>query len=571
MKELTEEIKYSLGEKKADLVLKNASIVNVFTKKIIKNDVGIKDGKIVGIGRFSGEKEIDCSEKYVAPLFIDAHVHIESSMMTPSVFSQEVLKKGVGTIIADPHEIANVLGEKGIEFMINDTADVGADIFYMLPSCVPATDIDDNGAEVGVKELKRLKKYNNVIGLGEVMDVPAVIAGREDMMQKLELFKDEIIDGHCPNISKRWLNAYVDAGVVTDHECSTSREALEKIELGMKILIREGSAAKDLKKVMSAVNIENSHMFCFCTDDRHIDDIIGEGTINNCVKRAIELGMDPIMAYTLGSYNVARIYNLNDRGAVAPGFKADLLILDDLNDVSINRIIKNGKEITEHNIFVENKYIFENTIKISEITSDMLKVKCEGDLINVIKVIPESIVTKKEVKEVVNDGEFITEVKGRRINKIAVFGRHTKSHKYSVGYIDGFGIKNCALAQSISHDSHNIVCVGDSDEDMTKAVNKVIQMGGGIALVCEGKIIESIALPIGGLMTNMNPDFISGRIRRIKDVLKGKGISGGVDPLITLSFMSLTVIPTLKITPRGLYDYSINDFIPLFIKAHSNK
>ncbi|WBW96150.1 adenine deaminase [Oceanirhabdus sp. W0125-5] len=566
MRGLTEEIKYSLGEKKADLVLKNASILNVFTKKIIKNDVGVKDGKIVGIGRFSGIKEIDCSDKYVTPLFIDAHVHIESSMMTPSVFSQEVLKKGVGTIIADPHEIANVLGEKGIEFMINDTAEDGADIFYMLPSCVPATDIDDNGAEVGVKELKRLKQYDNVIGLGEVMDVPAVIAGREDMIQKLELFNGEIIDGHCPNISKRWLNAYVAAGVMTDHECSTSREALEKIELGMKILVREGSAAKELKKLIPAVNKENAHMFCFCTDDRHIDDIMEEGTINNCVKRAIDLGMDPVLAYTLASYNAARIYNLKDRGAVAPGFKADLLILDDLEDVSINRVIKNGKEVTENRVSVENKYIFQNTIKISEITSDLLKVKSEGDLINVIKVIPNSIVTKKEVKQVITEGEFVSEVKGRRINKIAVFGRHTKLLKYSVGYIDGFGIKNCALAQSISHDSHNIVCVGDSDEDMTKAVNKVIQMGGGIALVCEGKVMESIALPIGGLMTNMSPEFISDRIRRIKEILNGKGISGGVDPLITLSFMSITVIPTLKITPRGLYDYNINEFIPLFIK-----
>ena len=270
--------------------------------------------------------------------------------------------------------------------------------FICLPSCVPATEIDDNGAVVGVKELKRLKKYSNVIGLGEVMDVPAVIAGREDMIQKLELFKDDIIDGHCPNISKRWLNAYVAAGVMTDHECSTSREAFDKIDLGMKILIREGSAAKDLKKLISAVNSENSHMFCFCTDDRHIDDIIEEGTINNCVKRAIELGMDPIIAYTLASYNAARIYNLYDRGAVAPGFKADLLILDDLKNVSIRSVIKNGKEVTDNRIYVENKYIFENTIRINEITSDMLRVKYEGELINVIKVIPNFNSNQKRSK-----------------------------------------------------------------------------------------------------------------------------------------------------------------------------
>lgn len=547
---------------KCDLVLKNGKFINVFTEEIEEGDIGIIDDTIIGIGSYDGVKEIDCSSKIICPGFIDGHIHVESSMVTPESYGNVALKNGVTTVVADPHEIANVLGTEGIEFMLDNSQKSLLDIYFMMPSCVPAVSFEENGAILSAEDLSKFIDKPEVIGLGEVMDVPSVINQVPSMINKLNAFKEKIIDGHAPEISYRNLNQYILSGIKTDHECSSKKEALEKIKLGMYVLIREGSAAKNLKDLILAVNDKNFRRFLFCTDDRHLEDLVEEGSINNAIRLSIQQGIDPIKAYIMGSYNGYTCYGIKNKGAIAPGYKADLVILNDLVKVDICKVIKSGKEI-DNNKKPSYTLKSKNTMNIEKVEEENFKIISNGSKVNVIGVNPGSLETKLLVKPSNAVDGYLDMNEYEDILKIGVFERHKNTNNYSLGYLSGLGIKNCAIAQSIAHDSHNIIVVGDNDGDMAKAVNKLIDIGGGITIVRDGMLIDSLSLEIGGLMTNLPIDYVYNKLKNLNSIVKSYGLTPDMDAFITLSFMSLPVIPEVKLTSKGLFSYDLFKFIKL--------
>lgn len=564
MNKLKYNLKTALRNCKADLVLKNAFIINVFDGSIDYGNVAINGDTIVGIGDYEGNEEIDCKNCYIAPGFIDTHVHIESSKVTPQIFSRILIKRGVTTCIADPHEIANVLGENGINFMIKDSKKSVIDIFFMMPSCVPAVEFEDNGAVLNSKKLKKFVNNEKVLGLGEVMDVPAVVYGKDDMLKKIELFKDKHIDGHCPNIDEYWLNAYLNAGITTDHECTTPEEAIRKVKKGMYVMLRQGSAAKNLEDLLPAVNNNNFHKFLFCTDDKDIVDLVETGSIDECIRLAIKGGIDPVKAIIIATLNGAQCYGIKNRGAVAPGYKADLVILEDLKEVKVKDVIKNGK-IYKEEMAEDFDGNLGNSMNISYIDKKVFKIKAKSNKINVIKVIKNSIETKKCIREVTIKDEYVDSVISKDALKIGVFERHKHTGRYSIGFIEGLGLRNCSIAQTIAHDSHNIIVVGDNDEDMQVAVNRVISIGGGIVAVSNGEILDELSLPFGGLMTSKKVDFVINKIKSLNRICKSYGNDEELNVFLTIGFMALPVIPEVRITTKGLYDFNKREFIDLFL------
>ena len=563
MDKLKECVEIARHNTAADLVLKNGNAVNVFTGEIENKDIAIAGNVIAGVGYYSGKKEIDCSGLFIVPGLIDAHVHIESSKVIPEIFSRAVIKKGVTCCIADPHEIANVLGEEGIRFMLSSGRRSAIDIFYMLPSCVPAADCEDNGAVIDAASLERFMHEKAVLGLGEVMDVPSAVNLNPGMKDKLSLFTDMIIDGHCPEISSSNLNAYLCCGIKTDHESVSADEAIDKVRRGMYVMIREGSAAKNLKDLIPAVNDDNFRRFLYCTDDKDIADILREGSIDFNIRKSVELGMDPVKAVIIATYNAAQCYGLKGRGALAPGYRADMVILNSLKSFDINGVIKDGKVYRETDYYCPN-YTLKSSMNLDHIDEGVFRIKSLSKMVNVISIVKGSIVTKKVLREVESCRGYISNVKNSDALKIAVFERHKNTGKFSAGFIENLGLAGCSIAQSISHDSHNIVVCGDSDSDMALAVNRVIDMGGGISLASGGNIIGEICLPFGGLMTSMNPGDAAERINKIEDALKAHQSDSDINIPIVLSFMSLTVVPELKINARGLYDYRLQKFISLY-------
>lgn len=573
MPRIEENIKAATGRLRPTLVLKNLSIINVLDGSIEINDIAIYKDTIVGIGSFNGENETDCTGLYAAPGFIDSHVHIESSMVTPDVFSKLVIKRGVTTIIADPHEIANVMGTAGIKFMLESSRRGVIDTFFMLPSCVPCTDFEDNGGVLEAEHLSQFIDDKKVLGLGEVMDVASVINCSSSMMKKLYLAEDKVVDGHCPSIDDLGLNGYITGGVRTDHECSTPEDAVRKVRRGMYVLIREGSAARNLKSIISAVTDNNYHRFLFCTDDRHIEDIYREGSVDYCIRKAIKYGMNPIRAFTIASLNAAQCYNLKNTGAIAPGFKADIVVFDDINNINIKYVVKSGI-IYNNDESCESQYSEEEMSKLDKIKyflqmdyvdKSVFHIKKRSNKVNVIKLIPNSIETLKEVRDVQCDGNGrVVNVLGEDILKIGVFERHKMTGKRAIGFVEGFGLKNCAIAQTIAHDSHNVVVIGDNDNDMAVAVNSLINIGGGIAIVSVGKLLEYISLPVGGIMTQDNCFEVLEKVKSLNRIARGFGIKKELDPFLTLAFLALPVIPEIKITASGIFDYKKFDFIDLF-------
>lgn len=551
----------STGNDKCDLVIKNGKFINVFTEEIQEGDIGIIGDTIIGVGNYSGEKEIDAGGKIISPGFIDCHLHIESSMVTPESYGYVALKNGVTTVIADPHEIANVLGAEGISFMIENSKLTPLTIYFMLPSCVPAMDSEENGFILKAEGLKNFLQCEEVLGLGEVMDVSAVLNLNDEMHKKLQLFDGGNIDGHAPHLCGNQLNQYIFSGIRTDHECSTINEALEKVSKGMYVLIRDGSAAKNLKDLIGAVNERNFRRFAFCSDDKHLEDFMENGTIKNAIREAIKEGADPIKTYIMASFNGFTCYGIKGVGAIAPGYKADLVILDDLKEVKINTVIKDGK-VVDRNILAHAIKKTSNTINMDYIDDSVFKIKYEGKNTNVITVRPHSLETDLKVVEGVDDNGFL-KVENEGIIKIAVFERHKNTGHYAVGFIEGLGIKGCTIAQSISHDSHNIVVAGDNDKDMAKAVNSLIHMGGGICVVVDGLVQCELQLEIAGLMTDSTPGYVYEKLKNLNRIVKNQGLKEGIDPFITLSFMSLPVIPDVKITTKGLFSYNKFKYIPL--------
>lgn len=568
--ELKKNIDIAGGRTKASLVLKNCRIINVFTHEIISGDIAIEDDRIAAIGEYEGVKEIDLQGKYVAPGLIDGHLHIESSMVTPKQFAKAILPHGTTTIIADPHEIANVCGLDGIDYILRESEDIPLDVFVMLPSSVPATSFENSGAKLGAGDLEKIINRERVLGLGELMDYPSVIGGEEEVLEKIRIAEGKIKDGHGPEISGKELNAYVTAGIKTEHECSTTEEMIERIRLGMYVQIREGSAARNLRELIKGVNKENLSRVLFCTDDRHPEDILEHGHIDNNVRMAIDNGIDPIAAIKIATLNAAQCYKLYDRGAIAPRYLADIIVFDDLKDFKIKQVFKNGKLVSEN-----GKALFTvkdnrdmrvlNTVNLGKVTENMLKIKMKSDIANVIKLMPHSLVTKGVIRKVDVEGGFFKYHKSLDILKIAVIERHRGTGNIGLGLVEDFKLRNGAIASTVAHDSHNLIVVGDNDRDILVAIEEIDKIGGGITISSQGKVLKSLELPIAGLISDKSLDIVNSDLKEMLEIAYSMGVNREIDPFMTLSFLALPVIPELKITDMGLFDVNKFDFIDLCI------
>lgn len=554
------------GEAQSELVLKNANIINVFTREVIKSDVAIDNGIIVGIGNYSGIEEIDLEGAYLSPGFVDSHVHIESSMSSPSQFAKVIVPRGVTSIIADPHEIANVKGLDGIRYIIDESKKSPLDVYIALPSCVPATNFENSGAILLAEDLATLLNEKSVICLGEMMDYPGVINGDDKILDKLILAKDMVVDGHGPMITGKDLNAYIVAGVKTEHESSTLQEAEERLRLGMYILLREGSAARNLRTLIPLVNKDNLRRFLFCTDDKHPEDLIREGTIDFNIKLAIDAGIDPVDAIRMATINACECYGLKNKGAIAPGYRADLVVIEDLNKIDIKMVFKDGKLVAEDNkpLFDPQPYLPEymkNSVKIANIKISDLDLYINGQFANVIGVIPDSLITDK-LELSIDSKNAIFKYSNNDILKLVVVERHRGTGNIGLGLIRGFQIENGAIGSTIAHDSHNILVVGDNDPDILKVIKEIENIGGGITIVSNGVVLKSLPLEIGGIMTSGDIENTNNVLKEMMsisyDILK---VNPRIDPFMTLAFMALPVIPKLKLTDMGLFDVEAFNFI----------
>ena len=559
------------GNKKADLVLKNCKIINCFLGEIEENDIAIQDGYIAGIGRYEGVNEIDIGFKYVSPGFIDSHVHIESSLLTPSQFAKAILPNGTTTIICDPHEIANVCGISGIKYVLDSSKNLPLNVYVMLPSCVPATPFENSGAIISSKELKELMGIEGVLGLGEMMNYPGVIYKDEEVHRKLELFKDMVIDGHCPGLSGKLLNSYISNGIKTDHECTSIEEMNEKLSRGMYINIREGSAAKDLGTLIKGVTKNNERRITFCTDDKHPEDIIRDGHINYNIKLAIKNGINPISAIKMATINTAECYGLKNLGAIAPGYIADLVILDDLVDFNILSVYKNGnlvaenKKLTYEILSHTNNNDVVNTVHVEPFDISAFNIKLKSNMANIISLQGKSIITKKVQRKIDIENNSFSYNKNNGINKIAVIERHKFTGNIGLALVENYGLKNGAIALTIAHDSHNIIVIGANDNDMLCAVNELIKMSGGIVICENSSILGSLPLEVGGLMTEDSIDNVVKKLKKMKNIAFDLGVNESIDPFVSLSFLALPVIPELKITDIGLFDTTLFKFIDINI------
>lgn len=563
----------------ADLVIKNGKVVNVFTREIITEDIAIVDGYIAGTGTFEGYETVDAYGKYVVPGFIDGHVHIESAMVIPSEFSNVVLPHGVTTIVADPHEIANVSGTAGIDFMLEASEAIPLEVLLMLPSCVPATPFENSGAALEHSNLEPYYSHSRVLGLAEVMDYPSVLYKDDKMLDKLmnASAKEKHIDGHASGIDADGINVYMTAGIRTDHECVTAEEALDRLRKGMYVMLREGSAAKDLINLLKAVNEHNARRCLFVTDDKHLDEIIDEGSINFSVKTAIQEGIDPLLAIQMATLNTAECFGLKTKGAIAPGYEADILLLNDLEKVEIEQVYKRGRLVAKNGAVMQPAKtsvaplpIITDSVNIHPVSLDDLKVKMrEGNMANIIEIRPKMIVTEHLIEEVdVTDGYFQPSIEKDQL-KIAVIERHYRTGNIGLGIIKGLGIKNGAIASTVAHDSHNIVAAGTNDEDLLKAIQLTANMKGGLAVVEDGREIASLPLPVAGLMSDMSCGVINDRIQKLNEALAKIGCSMEFNPFITLAFLALPVIPELKLTDVGLFD--VKTFQHIDVEAVSVK
>jgi adenine deaminase len=546
----------ALGRLEPDFVLKNARIADVFSEKLFRADIAVKDGYIAGVGHYSAAREKDMSRKTVVPGFMDAHTHLESSMTAPSILAPKLLEHGTTAVIADPHEIANVCGLEGVRYLMEDSARTPLDVFFALPSCVPLSPSDHNGAVFGADEIRRLRSDPHVCGLGEVMNAPALAAGDDGLLEKIELMKDKVIDGHAPGLSGKALQSYRLAGVQTDHECTSWGEALEKLRAGFIVQVREGSAAKNLRTVLGGALRDgvSCDRFVFCTDDVHLDDVEENGHIDRNIRMAIELGVDPVLAVKMATINTARAYGFQDRGAVAPGCRADLVILDDLNSVSICDVYKDGVPLAELPDAFPKTPAGERltrSVHIPALRDGCFAMKAQKPF-PVIGILPGSIETEKLMLPLPEkDGLFAP---SGDILKIAVVQRHDGSGRIGLGAVKGFGLKNGAAASTVAHDAHNLIVVGDNDRDMMAAVEELKSCGGGYTLVRGGRPVKTVRLNIAGLFTDDRDTDVSRELREMAAAAHRMGVPENIDVFQNLSFLSLPVIPALRITDSGIFD-----------------
>jgi adenine deaminase len=567
---LNEIIKAAHGEKPVDLLLTNARIINVFAGEVVPDAVAISDGMIVGFGPYEAKKVVDVNGRYVAPGFIDGHVHIESSMTCIAEFARAVLVHGTTTVAADPHEIANVMGSAGIEYMLQSAEQQPMNIYFTLPSCVPATDMETAGARLSAEDLQPFLNEERIVALAEMMNFPGVVYRDPDVLAKISTARQQKkpIDGHAPGLKGQELYAYISAGIQSDHECTTEQEAREKLMAGMYIMIRQGTCAKNLQALLPAVNEKTSRRMMWCTDDRHPHDLIADGHIDSIVRQAIQSGLDPLIAIQMATLNPAEYFGLFHLGAIAPGKQADLVLFSDIEKPVIEQVYYRGI-LTAENGKIRPKIQFPAAAIVPpamhvDLQNIDFSISAEKKRIRVIEIVPEQVITRQRIEQIpVKNNQAVSDP-SRDLLKIAVVERHLGTGNIGKGYIKGFGLKHGALASSVAHDSHNIIIVGTSDEDMQAALEAVVEMGGGLAAVSDARLLAGLALPVAGLMS-LEP------VRTVRDQLEHLiGIAHDMgaalkDPFMTLSFMALPVIPELKLTDMGLIDVNKFEVVSLFV------
>lgn len=567
---LKERILAARREIPADLVLKRGRVVNVFSGQIQKRDVALHDGFIVGLGSdYRGVEEVDLSGKWVIPGLIDGHMHIESSMLLPSRLAAALLPHGTTTIISDPHEIANVKGIEGIRFMLKDSAALPFDIFFMAPSCVPATHLETSGAQLGASDLAQLKEEPRILGLAEMMNFPAVLGGVPEVLEKLALFMDRVIDGHAPSLTGYELQAYLSAGIRSDHEICDASEGKEKLDSGMRVMIREGTSAKNLERLLPLVTPENARRFCFVSDDLHPRDIFQRGHLDFIIKKAIHLGLNPALAVQMATLNPAEYFGLKDRGAVAPGYRADLVVLSDLENIAADRVYKDGKLVVHKGELIDfphgdEESVDRDSMKIAPLTPESFSIRDEVREVRVIELIPGEILTGVALESMKPENGWIVSDTDADILKLAVVERHRASGRVGLGLVKGFGLKQGALASSVAHDAHNVIAVGVQDQDLYRAVQEVKAMSGGMVVIGEGKVLAQVPLDVAGLMSKHPLDIL---IKKL-DALSGAAHSLGCaleQPFMSLSFLALPVIPELRLTDMGLVHVKSFSLVPLFL------
>ncbi|WP_066017521.1 adenine deaminase [Endozoicomonas atrinae] len=568
-------IDMAAGRIPVDTLIINCTVVDVFNQRLIDGPLALGMGKVIGIGDYEAREIIDANGGIVMPGLIDSHVHIESSSITPPQFARIVLPHGTTTVIADPHEIANVCGLDGIRYMLDASRNLPLNVKIMLPSCVPATPFEEAGAKLMAEDLAELISHPDVLGVGEVMDFPAVINGDEAMLAKVKLAHDHgyIADGHSPGLKGLDLQAYAMAGIKTDHECSSIEAMLARIQMGMYIQIREGSACKDLLELVKGVNAANARRCLFCTDDREPKDIINGGHINKNLRLAVESGIDPIMAITIGTLNAAECYGLKKKGALAPGYDGDVVIIDDLESFNVNRVFCAGQEVARHGellVAIEDYHCSSvmNTVKLAPLSVENFELPLTSDKARAIGVLPGGVLTKALTVDVKADDHGLFDAcLNQGLNKLAVIERHKASGNMSLAILADYGLTGGAIATTVSHDSHNIVVVGDNDQDMLTAVKQVESIGGGFVLVQNGEVIGELPLPIAGLMSDQNAETVAKTMGELLSKARNTlGVNANIQPLMTLVFMSLPVIPELKLTSNGLFDVRSFSFTSTLIQ-----
>ena len=565
---LSDLIKAARGEIPADLLIKNCQVVNVFNGLIESYDVAVYDGVIVGFGGQRANRTMDLEGRYLIPGMIDGHIHIESSMVIPYEFARAVVAHGTSAVVADPHEIANVMGVDGIKYLLEATGDLPVDFYFMIPSCVPATHLETAGARMGAAEMKELLQEDRVLGLAEMMNYPGVIHGNPEVLAKLELFKDKIIDGHAPLLSGNELDAYLVAGICSDHECVEAYEAEEKLSKGMWVMIREGSQSRNLAALAPVVNRVTSGRCMLVSDDRHPDDLLAHGHLDVIVNRAVEEGIDPVTAIRMVTINPSRYFGLRRKGAIAPGYQADFFSCASLRDIRPEKVFKGGRLVAEDGIVFpfprpETGSFDLFSMNLSRVAPENFVLPAGGKKIRVILVFENQILTKELIEGAPVKNALVVADPARDILKIAVIERHKNTGNMGLGFVKGFGMKRGAIASSVAHDSHNIIVVGCDEASMATAVNSLVEAGGGLSVVQNSTVLARLPLPVAGLLSDAPLEDVVGGVEELNHAYFELG--GTLpNPFMALSFLALPVIPELRITDRGLVDVRKFDFVSVF-------
>jgi len=569
--ELDRIIRVARGEEEAELLLKNARLVNVLSGEIHETDIAVASNRVVGLGEYEAKEVLDLQGSYLCPGLIDGHVHIESSMLRIPEFARVVVPHGTTTVVADPHEIANILGLDGILYMRESSKGSPLEVYFMLPSCVPSTELETAGSRLMSYDLSPLLREDWVVGVAEMMNYPGVLDRNGDVLARIAMAGGKRVDGHAPRLSGKDLNAYIAAGIASDHESSSLEEAREKLQRGMYVMIREGSVARNMEALLELVTPKNARRCMLVSDDNDPAQLLEHGHMDHIVRKAIGLGLEPVLAIQMATINAAEYFGLRDLGAVAPGYRADMVVFDDFDSFRIEKVFRGGRLVSESGEMLDmggerRPVPLRGTVNVSWIELEHFRIQAEGTKARVIELTPNQLVTRQVVHPVKTvDGAAVADVE-RDILKLAVIERHLASGNTGLGFVKGFGLKRGALASSVAHDSHNIIVVGTNDEDMTTAAVQIVKMQGGLVAVAEGEVLATVPLPIAGLMSEKSAKELRVEVENIEKAARDAGCTVST-PFMAMSFLALPVIPRLKLTDKGLVDVKKFGFVPLFVDS----